>query len=628
MNGRTIASKFFDEEASASDADEISALFGNGGDDETAAWLDAGDEAAGAEASSGGGAMEAMALHSQWQKTSGGRLPFDADRWADLGGAGGESSDEDDEAYAPGGAAGAGLRDEREERRKRVRELVTFEELSYNDAEDEVVIHQKRRKRGAGARGKGRATVSREHAARKGRRKKGVPKFSARHFTYTSWNAWKPNLDMLMKTCVFAGFAPEKCPETGRMHWQAHASRRSHGTCSAFVKLLKRAHKATFEMDPDQEGTLAAWDPKFDIAAWDGEWDSTWTHLDIRKSNGKMRENARYCGYEDYAKTSKKTGKRKIKKANPKYEFGGEMPDEEVGNQGRRTDLVVMHARIKDERLDAEQVMEEFGLGAIHQYGRAVDFAVGCAQRKESRTKMTQLWILYGATGTGKSRLANGAPRGTAHWQQPRMRFWDNYKPWQHTTVVLNELRRGMMTYDRLLDICDKYDCYCDVKGKSPVKMLADRVIVTSPYGPEDMFNNLDETDDILQLMRRTGCRCGRDECGCDCVAPEYGHRCIKLHTDDTGYDNRHEVYRMIWGHWEDLSKEPKRYQLGQAEMIKRYNAKHVGAAVAAQASAAEPGTMIEYGSHATEPEVVVRLVPTMVGGETEEYSDNDGDMY
>lgn len=123
----------------------------------------------------------------------------------------------------------------------------------------------------------------------------------------------------------------------------------------------------------------------------------------------------------------------------------------------------------------------------------------------------------YGQTGTGKTRKA---------WQIMEREygkkdiwmssgdlksFFNGYKG--QKAVILDDMRPGSIRFEFLLRILDGYPVTIPVKG-SHVEWLAEKIIITAPVGPCDLYVNKEtgETwDHIDQLLRRLDCQINFD---------------------------------------------------------------------------------------------------------------------
>ena len=105
--------------------------------------------------------------------------------------------------------------------------------------------------------------------------------------------------------------------------------------------------------------------------------------------------------------------------------------------------------------------------------------------RSQPRNHEVQVHVVYGPTGTGKSRWAMDEFPG-AYWKQ-RSNWWDGYEG--QSTVVLDEFY-GWLPYDTLLRICDRYPLLVESKG-GQINFLATCIIITSNSIPSNWYKNV-----------------------------------------------------------------------------------------------------------------------------------------
>lgn len=117
----------------------------------------------------------------------------------------------------------------------------------------------------------------------------------------------------------------------------------------------------------------------------------------------------------------------------------------------------------------------------------------------ERTTKPYVHWI-WGASGTGKSKLANTYP--DKYWKDDT-KWWDGYDG--QKTVVLDDFRGSQMKFTYLLRLLDRYPMRLEVKGGYR-QMTSINVIITSIIHPKNCyFTNTDDEygEPIQQLIRR-----------------------------------------------------------------------------------------------------------------------------
>lgn len=99
------------------------------------------------------------------------------------------------------------------------------------------------------------------------------------------------------------------------------------------------------------------------------------------------------------------------------------------------------------------------------------------------RSHEMEIMVLYGPTGTGKSRWClDNYPN--AYWKQ-RSNWWDGYA--QQETVVVDEFY-GWLKFDTLLRLCDRYPMLVESKGGQIQFGGCKRIIFTSNTRPADWY--------------------------------------------------------------------------------------------------------------------------------------------
>lgn len=109
-----------------------------------------------------------------------------------------------------------------------------------------------------------------------------------------------------------------------------------------------------------------------------------------------------------------------------------------------------------------------------------------------------QCYVYFGATGTGKSRLAWEQASLDAYPKDPMSKFWDGYSGQEH--VVIDEYR-GSIAISHLLRWLDRYPVLVEVKGSSAV-LKATKIWITSNLPPDRWYPDLD-SETLAALMRR-----------------------------------------------------------------------------------------------------------------------------
>ena len=101
-----------------------------------------------------------------------------------------------------------------------------------------------------------------------------------------------------------------------------------------------------------------------------------------------------------------------------------------------------------------------------------------------ARTWKTNVHVLQGPTGTGKSKWAmDNFP--SAYWKQ-RSNWWDGYTG--HESVVLDEFY-GWLPFDLLLRLCDRYPLMVETKG-GQTQFAAKTIVITTNMLPCNWYKS------------------------------------------------------------------------------------------------------------------------------------------
>ena len=95
-----------------------------------------------------------------------------------------------------------------------------------------------------------------------------------------------------------------------------------------------------------------------------------------------------------------------------------------------------------------------------------------------------QVFVFWGPTGTGKSRLAWQEAGIDAYPKAPTSKFWDGYQG--HENVVIDEFT-GQIDITHLLRWFDRYPVCVETKGSGTV-LKAKRIWLTSNIDPREWY--------------------------------------------------------------------------------------------------------------------------------------------
>ena len=106
--------------------------------------------------------------------------------------------------------------------------------------------------------------------------------------------------------------------------------------------------------------------------------------------------------------------------------------------------------------------------------------------------------ILWGVTGSGKSRRAWDEAGISAYCKDPRSKWWCGYRG--EVNVIIDEFR-GVLDVSHLLRWFDRYPCRVETKGGSR-PLAACKFWITSNVDPRLWYPDLDQETQAA-LMRR-----------------------------------------------------------------------------------------------------------------------------
>lgn len=120
------------------------------------------------------------------------------------------------------------------------------------------------------------------------------------------------------------------------------------------------------------------------------------------------------------------------------------------------------------------------------------------ADRREFGPNGPELCVLYGPSGSGKSRFAK-EHWPNAFWKTPYTQWWDGYGT--HDTVVLDDFRGDCMRLTDLQRLPDWYPLWVEIKGGS-LPMLVTRYMITSNQHPEEWYTRADPHRTIMRRVK------------------------------------------------------------------------------------------------------------------------------
>lgn len=166
-----------------------------------------------------------------------------------------------------------------------------------------------------------------------------------------------------------------------------------------------------------------------------------------------------------------------------------------VPKQGSRSDITGLAEMAADPSKGLGEVMQS-APDLYLKYFRGVSAIRSLVTGR--RDFKTEVYWLYGPTGTGKSRFANAAAP-SAYWKPGGNKWWCQYEAQED--VIIDDYRRDLCTFSELLRMFDRYPYLVEGKGVT-MQFMAKRIFITTPKTLEDTWEGRTE-EDINQLNRR-----------------------------------------------------------------------------------------------------------------------------
>ena len=155
----------------------------------------------------------------------------------------------------------------------------------------------------------------------------------------------------------------------------------------------------------------------------------------LEKANGSLEQNRRYCKKED---------------ANP-FEGGSAM------KQGKRSDLVAIQDLLDGGATTDEIADSHFTKWVVYRRS----FTAYAARLIPDRHWKTHVTVLWGSTGTGKTRFVHDQIMDSTFWQPGDYQWFDGYNG---QDIVLFDDYRGEYPLPMLLRLLDRYPLQLPIK--------------------------------------------------------------------------------------------------------------------------------------------------------------------
>ena len=102
------------------------------------------------------------------------------------------------------------------------------------------------------------------------------------------------------------------------------------------------------------------------------------------------------------------------------------------------------------------------------------------------RSFKTEVTVIWGETGVGKSKWAFDKFGGEAYWKPPNSKWWDGYEG--QSVAIIDEFY-GWLSWTEILRLCDRYPCQVETKGGS-VQFVSKTLVFLSNLHPLQWYNN------------------------------------------------------------------------------------------------------------------------------------------
>lgn len=184
-------------------------------------------------------------------------------------------------------------------------------------------------------------------------------------------------------------------------------------------------------------------------------------HWEIRRGNHAQAKE--YCTKED------------TRKDGP-WEFGNEPI------KGKRTDLLDICDKVKAGATCAEIASDHPDTFVRYHRGiLSLQFILS-----KPRSFKTEVTVIHGATGVGKSRWAMEKYGEAAYWKLPNSKWWDGYTGQE--VSIIDEFY-GWLSWTEILRLCDRYPCAVESKG-GVLQFRSKHIVFLSNEHPISWYTN------------------------------------------------------------------------------------------------------------------------------------------
>lgn len=177
-----------------------------------------------------------------------------------------------------------------------------------------------------------------------------------------------------------------------------------------------------------------------------------------------------------------------------RFIFGN--PPNAVGKTNDSSEFDEVKTKLDEGKTLTEIADTHFSLFLKHHSGLAAYIG---KKRPARRTWMTKNLVIFGATGTGKSRFCHDLELlfpGEVYWKS-KDKWWGDYNGEPY--IVMDEYY-GWLPYDEILRMIDRYVFRPEVKG-AHIYVQPRAVIFTSNKEPAEWYHNVGDTSPFLRRL-------------------------------------------------------------------------------------------------------------------------------
>jgi len=154
---------------------------------------------------------------------------------------------------------------------------------------------------------------------------------------------------------------------------------------------------------------------------------------------------------------------------------------------GKRCDLDAVAKSISDG--SSLQEVADLHPAEFIKYSRGIERLITMKRLTQRRDWKTEVFWLWGPSGSGKSRWA-WQTYPEAYMKQAGTKWWCHYEGQE--SAIIDDFRPSKeMPFNFILNLFDRYPLLLETKG-GQVPCLLKTIVVTSPFSPEQMLSNLE----------------------------------------------------------------------------------------------------------------------------------------